>query len=71
MRTVKTDSNWSKIAKVEYCDCGEPCLYSDWVQGYDAYYCVKCNKWLCEKCSDPECEFCKDRPVKPLGEGKK
>jgi hypothetical protein len=32
---------------------------------YDAFYCIKCMKWLEKKCDDPECEFCSERPERP------
>lgn len=45
--------------------CNTKKKYSSWDDGYDAYYCDKCDIWLEPKCSNPECEFCSTRPDKP------
>ena len=65
-RVVCTEGFYTDIAHKPTCDCGEKSFYSDWASGYDAYYCVVCNKWLNPGCGDPNCEFCKDRPEKPI-----
>lgn len=43
--------------------CGESKYYQD---KYDAFFCLKENKWLESGCEDPDCDFCKARPLKPL-----
>jgi ribonuclease BN (tRNA processing enzyme) len=32
---------------------------------YDAYFCIRCDRWLEADCEDPSCEFCANRPDRP------
>ncbi len=42
--------------------CNNKLAYNE---GFDAYYCIQCDKWMEKKCGDPACEFCTIRPEKP------
>lgn len=52
------------ISKNSFCPvCNSNIIRDD---GFDAYFCAKCNEWLEEKCSDPDCHYCRQRPEYPL-----
>lgn len=45
-------------------DCGAPQVFAVM---FDAYLCMRCNRWLEAACDDPGCEYCRRRPATPLG----
>jgi hypothetical protein len=51
----------SKLKRIPCDVCGT----SDYNELYDAYYCIKCDKWLEPKCNDVDCSICLKRPSKP------
>lgn len=53
---------WLELS--EQCtDCGAPQVYA---VAFDAYLCMRCNRWLEAACDDPGCEYCRRRPPVPL-----
>lgn len=43
--------------------CGVPRVYAVL---FDAFLCMRCNRWLEEACDDPDCDYCHRRPPTPL-----
>lgn len=35
------------------------------IERWDAYACLKCNRWQEPRCSDPSCPSCSKRPETP------
>ena len=33
---------------------------------FDAFACLRCNRWLEVACEDPDCDYCHRRPSTPL-----
>lgn len=44
-------------------DCGARYVYA---VAFDAFLCMRCNRWLDVACDDPGCEYCRHRPPAPL-----
>jgi hypothetical protein len=66
IKTKRPTGEWVDNKFIVKCPvCGAQGKYSYYDDGYDAYYCEPCNKWIDEKCSDPECEWCSKRPERP------
>ena len=50
--------------------CGEHLWLSSYSRntrevGYDALFCMLCDKWLESHCQDSNCDYCAERPSKP------
>ena len=51
-------------------NCAQPVHYSvyyttDAVFGYDATFCLACDRWLESCCDEPDCTSCSTRPERP------
>lgn len=63
---VRLDVDWKAIKEKPPYVCGK-CKYKALLNAkYDAYYCLKCNRWTEPKCADKSCESCAHRPRWPL-----
>lgn len=53
--------------QIEQEKCCSTCKFNlIYYDEYDAYFCLKCNRWIESKCSDTSCKYCSKRPGKPL-----